>query len=55
MRTLWVAIIVVVAYGGMLGDVLNLDHRISYESHILGAVVGTANALLIKIKPTIYG
>ena len=54
MRTLWVSILVVVVYGGMLGDVLNLDSRISYESHVLGAVVGTANAFLIKLRPTIY-
>jgi membrane associated rhomboid family serine protease len=42
--SLAISIIIVVSYGGIFYGVLPMDERISWESHLAGAVVGTITA-----------
>ena len=42
--SLLISIVIVVSYGGIFYGVLPLDERISWESHLAGAIVGTITA-----------
>lgn len=42
--SLLISIIIVLAYGGIFYGVLPLDERVSWESHLAGAVVGVVTA-----------
>ena len=42
--SLVISIIIVVSYGGIFYGVLPVDDRISWESHLAGAIVGTITA-----------
>jgi membrane associated rhomboid family serine protease len=39
---------VVAVYGGLFSNVFIIDNRVSWESHLLGAVVGVSLALITK-------
>lgn len=47
-RTLLVSLLVVGLYGGVFANVFVIDNRISWESHLMGAVVGAVQAFLVK-------
>lgn len=42
--SLLISIVIVVSYGGIFYGVLPIDERISWESHLAGAIVGTVSA-----------
>ncbi len=46
--SLFISIIVFVMYGGIFYGVLPMDPRISWESHLAGAIVGTATAFDLR-------
>jgi membrane associated rhomboid family serine protease len=46
--SLLISIVVVLVYGGIFYGVLPSDPRISWESHLAGAVVGTVTAFQLK-------
>ncbi len=46
-KTLFIAIVVVLVYGGLIYNVASINTRISWESHLLGAVAGVGNAYSI--------
>ncbi|MFY0686065.1 MAG: rhomboid family intramembrane serine protease [Cyclobacteriaceae bacterium] len=43
-KTILISIVVMVVYGGVVYNVLNISTEISFESHLLGALVGIASA-----------
>ncbi len=47
-KTLLISLLVVGLYGGIFTNVFFIDNRISWESHLLGAVTGAVQAVLIK-------
>ena len=47
-RTLLISLLVVGLYGGLFANVFIIDNRISWESHLMGAVAGAVQAFLIK-------
>ncbi|MFT6135250.1 MAG: membrane associated rhomboid family serine protease [Cyclobacteriaceae bacterium] len=47
-RTILISAVVVAVYGGLFSNVFILDSRVSWESHLLGAVVGVSLALITK-------
>ncbi|PZR36037.1 MAG: rhombosortase [Azospira oryzae] len=49
-KSLLISIIVVMLYGGIFYGVLPIDPRISWESHLAGALVGTVSAFNKKKK-----
>lgn len=42
--SLLISIVIVISYGGIFYGVLPMDERISWESHLAGAIVGTISA-----------
>ena len=46
LRTLLVSLMVVGLYGGLFTGVFVIDERVSWESHLMGAVVGSVQAYL---------
>lgn len=46
--SLLISIVVMLMYGGIFYGVLPLDPRISWESHLAGAIVGTATAFDLR-------
>jgi membrane associated rhomboid family serine protease len=49
-RLLTVALLVVFIYGSMFWGIFPYDWKISYESHMAGALVGTLLSIFSKIK-----
>jgi membrane associated rhomboid family serine protease len=47
-KTLMVSLLVVALYGGLFTNVFVIDNRISWESHLMGAVVGAVQAFLLR-------
>jgi len=47
-RSVVITLIVILFYGGLAFNLLIFDARISYESHLLGAVVGLVSAFLVS-------
>jgi membrane associated rhomboid family serine protease len=43
-KSIVISLIVLFLYGGMLGGLIPTDYKISYESHIMGALAGTVVA-----------
>ncbi|MCP4457886.1 MAG: rhomboid family intramembrane serine protease [Cytophagales bacterium] len=48
MRSLVISAIVIVFYGGIVYTVFPLDVRVSYESHLFGAITGLVTAFLLR-------
>ncbi len=46
-KTLLIAMVIAAIYGGLVYNVTSLNSDISWESHLLGAVVGVGNAYTI--------
>ncbi|SNS71177.1 Membrane associated serine protease, rhomboid family [Ekhidna lutea] len=49
-KSVIVSAIVIFLYGGMAYSLLSFDDRISWESHLMGAVVGLVTAMLLRNK-----
>ncbi len=47
-RTMFAAAAAVMLYGGLIMGVLPTDHRISWESHLFGALAGIAAAWMLR-------
>ena len=47
-KSLFIAIIIVVLYGGIIYGILPTKSGVSYESHLFGALVGIASAYTMK-------
>ncbi|WP_420319108.1 rhomboid family intramembrane serine protease [Ekhidna sp.] len=43
-KSVFISAIIIFLYGGMAYGLLSLDDRVSWESHLMGAVVGLASA-----------
>lgn len=49
-KTVVISLIIAVIYGGLAFGILPFNNGISWESHLLGAVVGVANAFILSNK-----
>ena len=47
MKTLFIAILIAIIYGGLVYNVASINARISWESHLLGAIAGVGNAYAV--------
>lgn len=50
-KTLLISAIVIFMYGGMTYSVFSFDERISWESHLMGAIVGGVSAFILAQNP----
>ncbi len=50
MKSILISILVVVFYGGMVYGLFPINERISFEGHLMGALVGVASAYGLKDK-----
>ena len=48
MRSLVISALVIVFYGGIVYSVFPLDVRVSYESHLFGAITGLVTAFMLR-------
>lgn len=46
-KTLFIAIIIAMVYGGLVYNVTSINAAISWESHLLGAITGIGNAYAV--------
>lgn len=51
--SLFISIVVIIMYGGIFYGVLPTDPRISWESHLAGALVGTVTAFDLRNKKNV--
>jgi len=49
-KSILISIVVVIFYGGMVYGLFPTNSRISYEGHLMGAIVGVASAYGLKNK-----
>ena len=50
-KSIIISIITIVSYGGMVYGLLPIDSGVSFEGHLMGAIVGLFAAYLYKNKP----
>lgn len=50
--SLLISVVVILMYGGIFFGIVSSDPRVSWESHLAGAIVGTVTAFNLKDKKT---